>query len=49
MQSCIRRRLVYKALEVEAQAVNEFKEISYELENKVSGLAQTLQKRTKEK
>lgn len=52
MQSCIRRRLARRelgALKAEARSVNRFKEISYNLENKVFELTQTLQKRTDEK
>ena len=52
MQSCLRRRLArkeLKALKAEARSVNKFKELSYNLENKVFELTQTLQKRTGEK
>lgn len=52
MQSCIRRRLARRelnALKAEARSVDRFKEISYNLENKVFELTQTLQTRTGEK
>lgn len=52
LQSCIRRRFArkqLKTLRAEARSVSKFKEISYNLENKVVELTQSLQKRTGEK
>lgn len=52
MQSCLRRRLAkreLKALKVEARSAEKQKEISYQLENKVVQLTQTLQLRTSER
>ena len=52
LQSCLRRRLArkeLKALRAEARSINRFKEISYNLENKVVELTQRLQERTNEK
>ncbi|KAJ1309457.1 hypothetical protein OPQ81_006233 [Rhizoctonia solani] len=52
MQSHIRRRLarrVLQALKIEARSAAKQKEISYQLENKVVQLTQTLQQRTNER
>ncbi|KAG9124476.1 Myosin type-2 heavy chain 1, partial [Ceratobasidium sp. 392] len=52
MQSCIRRRYAKKelqALKIEARSAAKQKEISYQLENKVVQLTQTLQQRNNER
>lgn len=52
IQSCVRRRLARKELKnlrAEARSISKFKEISYNLENKVVELTQTLQARNNEK
>jgi myosin-5 len=52
MQSCIRRRYARRELKVlreEARSLSKFQEISYQLENKVVQLTQTLQQRSAEK